>query len=237
MLAQRVAQLYDQPNNQLDPTDADKLRSYLTDEFELLHGRRQSEHAALAREQTRLNDERLKLLQAHYAGAIPLDLMKTEQARIAHQLAGVERKLTRLASTMQQVATALNAAIGFLTDLRHTYSCATDTVKRQINQAMFEQILVDADDPATSEHQHLYRQILATNLLTAARAPTPTTKPKKSPIPSDRRIPAEKRNWAPPRRPPCRRCQRGPTGGGGGRRRWPDSFLVRPAPPKSRGTQ
>ncbi|NEW30415.1 recombinase family protein [Nocardia cyriacigeorgica] len=41
----------------------------------------------------RLLDERGKLLQAHYAGAIPLDLMKDEQDRIAEQLARIESRL------------------------------------------------------------------------------------------------------------------------------------------------
>jgi hypothetical protein len=40
----------------------------------------------LVTRQRRLLDERAKLLEAHYAGAIPLDLLKTEQDRISVEL-------------------------------------------------------------------------------------------------------------------------------------------------------
>jgi site-specific DNA recombinase len=48
----------------------------VTAEQKLLKGRKQQ-----------LLNERAKLLQAHYAEAVPLDLLRTEQTRIANQLA------------------------------------------------------------------------------------------------------------------------------------------------------
>ena len=44
------------------------------------------ERQAYQSERDALRDERKKLLQAHYAGVVPLDLLGEEQARIARRL-------------------------------------------------------------------------------------------------------------------------------------------------------
>ncbi|MGI6878028.1 hypothetical protein [Microbacterium sp. gxy059] len=48
---------------------------------------------AYQRERDELLSERKKLLQAHYAGAIPLDLLGEEQERIARRLAFREAQI------------------------------------------------------------------------------------------------------------------------------------------------
>ena len=40
-----------------------------------------------------LTDERMKLLQAHYVGAVPIDLLKTEQQRLTKEIKATERAL------------------------------------------------------------------------------------------------------------------------------------------------
>ena len=40
-----------------------------------------------------LTDERMKLLQAHYVGAVPIDLLKTEQLRLTKDIKATERAL------------------------------------------------------------------------------------------------------------------------------------------------
>ncbi|MEV6878390.1 hypothetical protein [Amycolatopsis sp. NPDC051128] len=42
---------------------------------------------------TRINDERQKLLQAHYAGAIPQDLLGSEMQRLTRELAQAETEI------------------------------------------------------------------------------------------------------------------------------------------------
>ena len=44
--------------------------------------------------QRKLLDERSKLLEAHYAAAIPLDRLKTEQDRIGGELDRIEQRLS-----------------------------------------------------------------------------------------------------------------------------------------------
>lgn len=55
-------------------------------QFDQLMAADTQELSRLASDRDRLDDERTKLLQAHYAGAVPLDLLKKEQARIGAEL-------------------------------------------------------------------------------------------------------------------------------------------------------
>ncbi len=41
----------------------------------------------------RLDNERVKLLQAHYADAVPLDLLKQEQVRIGAELETINHRI------------------------------------------------------------------------------------------------------------------------------------------------
>ena len=65
LVEERVEDLY--TTNHLTIDEAEDLRQYLTAEIEVLHERRQDETDQLRRDKARLEDERLKLLQAHYA--------------------------------------------------------------------------------------------------------------------------------------------------------------------------
>jgi hypothetical protein len=47
----------------------------------------------------RLSDERKKLLQLHYADALPLELFKSEQERITRQLEDARRRLATTSNT------------------------------------------------------------------------------------------------------------------------------------------
>ena len=54
-----------------------------------------------------LGAQRQKLLDAHYAGAIPLDLPKSEQERIAGQLTRIQDQLTSLDANFEQARAVL----------------------------------------------------------------------------------------------------------------------------------
>ncbi|MBD4676237.1 recombinase family protein, partial [Xanthomonas citri pv. citri] len=58
------------------------LRELVTGEFDRLHAVAKQERQAYKIERDALRDERTKLMQAHYAGAVPLDLLGSEQRRI-----------------------------------------------------------------------------------------------------------------------------------------------------------
>ena len=69
------------------------LRELVTSEFDRLQATTKQQQEAYTREREDLIAERTKLLQAHYAGAVPLELLKTEQERIAKRLAFLEAQI------------------------------------------------------------------------------------------------------------------------------------------------
>jgi len=66
-----------------------------------------------------LTSERRKLLQAHYADALPLDLLKSEQKRISDELEAAERLLHAAEAKMQRVMIAVEHALSLLVDCYH----------------------------------------------------------------------------------------------------------------------
>ncbi len=58
----------------------------------------------------RLDDQRTKLLQAHCAGAVALDLLKKEQDRIADEMRAAEAALARTEYTAEQIEATINNA-------------------------------------------------------------------------------------------------------------------------------
>ncbi len=167
-LEERVELLYEDPVNHLTEAEADELRQYLTAEFRAIHGRQRAEQRRLERERTRLEDERLKLLQAHYAGAVGLDLLKQEQTRIGNQLAAIERRLARIHSRLGDITGHLDRALTYLTDLDLSYRKASEIVRRQINQAIFERIEVGEEGTTDGSHTQLYGALLNPQMRTAA---------------------------------------------------------------------
>lgn len=68
---------------------AEAIRDELTAQHELLASERQRQKSRIQL----LTDERTKLLHAHYAGAVSLDLLKQEQARIGNEISAAEARL------------------------------------------------------------------------------------------------------------------------------------------------
>ncbi|MBD4382612.1 recombinase family protein, partial [Xanthomonas citri pv. citri] len=64
-----------------------------TGEFDRLHAVAKQERQAYKIERDALRDERTKLMQAHYAGAVPLDLLGSEQRRIARRLVFLDAQI------------------------------------------------------------------------------------------------------------------------------------------------
>jgi DNA invertase Pin-like site-specific DNA recombinase len=75
----------------LRPELRDIIEADILEDFETLQATASAERASLEKERTRLTTERQKLLNAHYAGAIPLDLLKTEQDRIGSRLSYIQQ--------------------------------------------------------------------------------------------------------------------------------------------------
>jgi site-specific DNA recombinase len=120
---------------------ADMIRTEIAAAQEDIQVQRQRQQERLLR----LDDERTKLLQAHYAGAVPLDLMKKEQERIANAMNKAEAALAVTEYTADQIEITIEHAVAFAMNCHDAYMAADDVVRREMNQAFFDWILVTED--------------------------------------------------------------------------------------------
>ena len=154
-----------QPSQQL----LDDLRDLILDELEKQRGDAETERDLQRRRIRNLTDERKKLLDAHYADAIPLDLLKTEQDRIASELTAAEERLAAVDIGFETVETNLARAIDFAADWNSAYLAAGPTLRRQLNQAIFKKLWIDDTGRVTSEFTEPFETLLGEEVTIPAK--------------------------------------------------------------------
>ena len=145
----RVAELYQQIR--LSSDDRREIERYLRAEFEHIQANRQQDIQRLTTRQQQLEDQRHKLLEAHYEGAIPLDLLKKEQDQLTSSILAIQRELDGYPADAALVEQHLTQALDLLEDCQRLYLAAPDRLKKLLNQVFFERILVN---PAVDEDGH-----------------------------------------------------------------------------------
>jgi site-specific DNA recombinase len=121
---------------------AQRLADTLTDTGQGRHHLVQQAERRLAR----LDKERRKLVQMAYAEAIPLDLLKIEQDRIAREQEQARRQLTDLEQTTTEVEQTYERAQAAMRRSAEIYALAGPEIRRQLNQAFLAVIEVDVDE-------------------------------------------------------------------------------------------
>jgi len=130
-------------------------------------------HQGAERAQRRLaslQDERARLMQAHYAEAVPLDLLKTEMARLTRAMADAERQITTATADLASSQQILDDALTVAANCHRHYETAPDFVKREINQGFFRKLIIHID--GTIERAELtepFAQLLAPDWQKATR--------------------------------------------------------------------
>ena len=98
---------------------------------------------SLTTRRTNLEDKRRRLLHAHYEGAIPLDLLKEEQAKLTSELGHIERQLAAYQADAAEVRQHLTQALDLLEDCHRLYTAAPAHLKKLLNQVFFDRVLVN----------------------------------------------------------------------------------------------
>ena len=142
----RVAELYQQIR--LSSDDRREIERYLRLEFAHIQANRQQDIHHLTTQQQKLEDQRHKLLEAHYGGAIPLDLLKKEQDQLTSGILAIQRELDGYTADATLVEQHLTQALDLLEDCSRLYAAAPAHLKKLLNQVFFERILVN---PAVDE--------------------------------------------------------------------------------------
>lgn len=145
----QVEQIYNKYS--FPPQIAEYLEDWLRENIEKEREKYATELDGLRREKDKLERKRKKLLEAHYNDAIPLDLLKSEQQKIAKQLAAIDHQAKAYDYTFTTVIERLDDAIELITDCGLTYRLANDKMKKLMNQAIFTRLLVGPDGKVTAE--------------------------------------------------------------------------------------
>ena len=158
LVEQRVLDHY--RDIQLLPEKAVEIRAALG---EALSARR-NEAVAVEQVQTlriqRLSNEREKLLRLHYAEAIPFDLFKKDQERIARELRDARDELAAVSVSFETIDQNLSKALELVRDCHAAYEGASAGVRRQYNQAIFEKLYVQQDGDVAHELAEPFKILL-----------------------------------------------------------------------------
>lgn len=111
-----------------------------------------------------LQNEQLKLIEMRYAEAIPLDLLKSEQERIARELAGAEQIIERCSMEIDAVLKVVEEALLLCVNAHRLYLSATPDVRRQLNQAVFTCFWIIDDQVHGADLTETFAQLLAPDL-------------------------------------------------------------------------
>ena len=130
----------------LSPELRDNVEDLVLEDFDRLRDAAVGERTQMETQRVELNAQRQKLLDAHYAGAIPIDLLKSEQQRIATQLNRIEVELQTADADFEQARLVLSDTLDLTRDCHTAYLQANDSTRRLFNQAFFAKIYIDEDD-------------------------------------------------------------------------------------------
>ena len=150
----------------LDPKYAELLQSMIVDEL----GKKRESVIRQSQVSTRwlqvLTTEREKLLHAHYAGAVPVEMLKTEMSRISNEMSDHEQLVRNSQRLIGDVDRFVNAAVEFLESASEKYLAAGPTVRREMNHGMFKRVLVSDEGDVNSELIEPFKSLLDPDLLT-----------------------------------------------------------------------
>ena len=141
VVEERMSDLY--RTIQLSTADRTQIEHYLHDELSQIEGDKAKAVRSLTTRRTNIEDRRRRLLHAHYEGAVPLDLLKEEQAELSTELNQIERQLAAYQADAAEVRQHLTQALDLLEDCHRLYQAAPDHLKKLLNQVFFQRVLVN----------------------------------------------------------------------------------------------
>ena len=132
----------------ITPEDRRAIEKYLRIELDHIYTRQHTHTQKLTTQARKLKTQQAKLLEAHYADAIPLDLLKTEQARLTRELDQITRELATLTADRERVEQHLTEALALLEHCHrlYTHPDTPPSLKKLLNTIFFTEILINPDD-------------------------------------------------------------------------------------------
>ncbi len=151
VLERQVDELYERI--QLPESWVTRLREELQTEMATRSSRNAMERTSLVSQLQRVENERRKLLDAYYAGAVDVVTLRREQERINGQARTLQERLAQVDASLDEWQAVLDIAIRFAADCSAAYRRANEKTRALFNQAVFEKLLVQ--DGRIAEVQYL----------------------------------------------------------------------------------
>ncbi len=145
-----------------------QIRAFVINELQKMRTDTDRERSVQDTRLRKLKTERKILLDAHYAGAIPLELLKSEQSRITQGIEVAESRLEAINKGFDVAETNLRRALQLVADCETAYREAPNPIRRQFNQAFFKQLLIDENYKVTGELAKPFDILLGEELRQAA---------------------------------------------------------------------
>ena len=156
---ERYYQHVDLPHEQLDCIITE-VGAHLT----LMSKLNEKEIERQRRRLQRAEDESRKLLQAHYAEAISLELLKEEQTRLGDEIARASSIIEDCETEFEVAKANLETCAKKLRDVTATYRDAGEKARRSLNQALFEKLFVTEEGIVGADLAQPYSQLLDPDL-------------------------------------------------------------------------
>lgn len=154
----------------LDHEYADQLRQIIQSEVTRRRKSAERDKAVATRRIQVLTEQQRKLLEAHYANAIPLELLKTEQERVSEEISAAQGLLAANEMTFERIEETLRRCLDFLSDCHAAYLAASKQARRHMNQAVFERFLVGEDGSTQAEPTGVFGVLLDPNFIIDPKA-------------------------------------------------------------------
>lgn len=114
------------------------------------------EEQFILKKMSKLNSEKMRLVKAYLAGALPMDVMKIEQDRIADEMAVAENRMKIITTQFEHYKGILARAAELASCCADAYKGCSDKYKRLFNQAIFEKIYVKDKKISGKEYTELF---------------------------------------------------------------------------------
>ena len=119
-----------------------EVEKVLVDEIEKSGKQFDKERKEIDLEKVKVRRKQEKLLEAHYADAIPLDLFKEEQKKLAILVSNMEKRIQMHEENSKDVKERLHMVLSILEDCGAMYQNAPEATKRAFCQVLFEKVYV-----------------------------------------------------------------------------------------------
>ena len=122
----------------------------------------------------KIETEQLRLVQAHGVGAVPLNILKKEQQRLARELRGAQAALAATHHNHADTKRTIDLALELASNCQAAYQQAPGRVRRLLNQTIFDRIWIEGGEVSGSALTPPFTSLLDPGLV-PDHAPPPAT--------------------------------------------------------------